>query len=111
MILKNKRTKERIQLSYTEFQTRFAKLHLKVLSKQTITNHILNTTKILNQIFISTCNGTLTTLEIQIGILKNYDRIPLRKIYSLVEFVSFILIQEYLSVNKYFFISSKVISS
>ena len=25
MILKNKRTKERIQLSYTEFQTRFAK--------------------------------------------------------------------------------------
>ena len=25
MILKNKRTKKRIQLSYTEFQTRFAK--------------------------------------------------------------------------------------
>ena len=76
MILKNKRTKESIQLSYTEFKPALKKKstrHLKVLSKQIITNHILNTIKIRNQIFISTCNGTLTTLEISIGTLKKFN--------------------------------------
>ena len=77
MILKNKLTHERVQLSYTEFKTRFAKeiqatLESYVKTHNTIINPILRQMITLNPIFILTYNGTSTILEIQIGILKDF---------------------------------------
>ena len=74
MILKNKRTQERIQLSYIEFQNRFAKeIQVALESYLRIENNpILDQTKILKLASTLIYSGISTILEIQIGILKNY---------------------------------------
>ena len=75
MILKNKRTRESLEIEYSEFRKKFAK-EIQVAFdsfRQTELNKPFITTKTIIQwslIFISNSNGISIILEIRFGILK-----------------------------------------
>ena len=75
MILKNKLTKETLDIPYSEFRKnsqKKSKLHLKVIGKHSLIN-ILTTLKTIilwSLIFILTSNGILIILGCQTGLLK-----------------------------------------
>lgn len=76
MILKNKLTRDTLEITYPEFRKRFTKEIQDAFESyhQTQLNKYSWNFKDDNSMetFTSICNGILTTLEILIGILKNF---------------------------------------
>lgn len=73
MILKNKRTRETLEIEYSEFRKKFAKeiqIAFESLRKTELNKPFITTKTIIqwNLIFTSNSNGTLITLVTQFGI-------------------------------------------
>ena len=68
MILKNKRTRETLNITLPEFKIRFAKEIKRAFESY-------KRTELAKLIFILTCNGTLITMPVRIGILRNLTKL------------------------------------
>ncbi len=77
MILKNKRTRETLEIEYSEFRKKFAKeiqIAFESFRKTELNKPFITTKTIIqwNLISISNSNGTSTILATRFGISKDY---------------------------------------